>query len=273
MRAHDHLMKSRIAGGQVSTAAAEVYERFFVPALFDQWVEPMLAAVEVGPGKRLLDIGTGTGVVARTALSSVKPDGTVVAVDPNEGMLAVARRIAPDLDIRRGVAEQLPFDSDVFDCVTCQFVLMFSNDRARAIAEMARVARPAGKTAVATWAAVNESPGYAAMVDLLGDEIGDWAAEALLAPFCIGTADELESLMRPSFREVAVERRPGHAVFGSLDDWLHTEIRGWTLAERIDDDQFARLRRRADTELSRFVGDDGVVSFATPALIATATAA
>ena len=79
--------------------------------------------------------------------------------------------------------------TDEIDCVTCQFALMYFQDRARAIREIARVTRPGGRVAVATWAAVEESPGYAAMVDLLGDEIGDWAAEATRAPFCIGTAD------------------------------------------------------------------------------------
>jgi SAM-dependent methyltransferase len=203
----------------------------------------------------------------------VGPQGSVIAVDPNDGMLAVARRLTPGADIRRGTAEQLPAGDDEFGCITCQFALMFVIDRVRAIEEMARVLRPGGRVAVATWAAVEESPGYAAMVDLLGEEIGEWAAAALRAPFCIGTADRLGDLMRAAFPGVAVERREGHARFGSLDEWLHTDIRGWTLAEHVDDDQFARLRRRADTRLRRFVGGDGRVTFAAPALIATATAA
>jgi ubiquinone/menaquinone biosynthesis C-methylase UbiE len=202
----------------------------------------------------------------------VNPGGSVIAVDPNDGMLAVARRLAPELDIRQGVAEHLPIDSDEVDCVTCQFALMFFEDPAAAVGEMARVARQGGRVAVATWAAVEESPGYAAMVDLLDDEIGDWAAEALRAPFCIGTAGQLGDLLRHSFPDVAVARRDGQARFRSLDDWLHTEIRGWTLAEHIDDEQFARLQHAAATRLNLFVGDDGSVRFAVPALIATAAA-
>jgi hypothetical protein len=57
------------AAGQVSSTAAEVYENFFVPALFGQWVGPMLDAVHPAAGDRLLDVGTGTGVVARAALA------------------------------------------------------------------------------------------------------------------------------------------------------------------------------------------------------------
>jgi SAM-dependent methyltransferase len=265
-------MTTRIAAGQVSTAAADVYEKSFVPALFGQWAEPMLDAVHPVDGDRLLDVGAGTGVIARAALRRVGSGGSVVAVDPNEGMLAVAARLAPGLEIRRGVAEQLPIATSEIDCVTCQFALMFFSDRVRAISEMARVTRPGGRVAVATWAAVEELPGFAAMVDLFGEVLGDWAAAAMRAPFCIGTADELGDLLRTSFPDVAVQRREGQACFTSVDDWVHTEVRGWTLAEHVDDEQFARLRAQAATRLARFVGADGRVRFAAPALIATATA-
>jgi SAM-dependent methyltransferase len=259
------------AAGQVSTAAAEVYEKFFVPALFDQFVGPILDAVDPGAGDRLLDIGTGTGVIARAALRRVGAAGSVVAVDPNDGMLAVAARLAPELDIRPGAAENLPIGDDEIDCVTCQFALMFFQDRSRAIREIARVIRPGGRVAVATWAAVEESPGYAAIVDLLGDEIGDWAAAAMRAPFCIGTAELLADLLRESFTDVTVARYDGQAHFASLEEWMHTDIRGWTLADHVDDEQFDRLLLRARTSLSRFVAGDGTVRFPAPALIATAT--
>src|ERR1700754_5329092 len=108
------------AAGQVSTAAAEIYEEFFVPALFGQFVEPMLDAVAAADGDHLLDVGAGTGVVARAALRRVGRRGSIVAVDPNEGMLAVAKRLAPTMDIRRGLAEQLPVDQAEENCVTCQ---------------------------------------------------------------------------------------------------------------------------------------------------------
>lgn len=218
--------------GQVSTSAAEVYEKFFVPAMFGQWVVPVLDAVHATDGDRLLDVGTGTGIVARAALQRVGVRGSVVAVDPNKGMLAVAKRLAPGVDVRCGTAEQLPVGSAEIDCLTCQFAMMFFADRTAAVAEMRRVLRPGGRAAVSTWAAVEESPGYAAMVELLADELGDWAAEALRAPFCLGTPEELGDLLRTAFPDVAVERHQGRAHFASLNDWLHTEIRGWTLADQ-----------------------------------------
>ena len=121
--------------------------------------------------------------------------------------------------------------------------------------------------AVATWASVGDSPGYAAMVELLEEEIGDWAADALRAPFCLGTPELIGDVLRQSFEDVTVVRREGQARFTSLDDWLYTEIRGWTLAEHIDDDQYARLRRAAATRLARFVTGDGAATYALLAVI------
>ena len=105
------------ARGQVAAAAAEVYEEFFVPALFGQWAAPMLDAAGVAAGDAVLDVGCGTGVVARAAARRVGPTGEVVGLDRNDGMLAVAARSLEPVTWRQGVAERLPFDDGRFDRV------------------------------------------------------------------------------------------------------------------------------------------------------------
>lgn len=247
--------------GQVLDAAAVVYEEFFVPALFGQWVEPMLDAARVGAGDTVLDVGCGTGIVARSARRRVGPTGTVIGVDPNEGMLGVARHHGPEIDWRTGTAEELPCSDDQVDGTTCQFAAMFFEDRALAIDEMIRVTRPGGCVAIATWADVDRSPGYDAMVNLLSRHVGDWAAEALLAPFTIGTEDALGRVIGRDRQGVSLTTRPGVARFASIDEWLHTDIRGWTLADRIDDVAYAELLAVARAELTRFEAPDGTVTF------------
>ena len=148
----------------------------------------MLAAVSPVAGDRLLDIGAGTGVLARAAVERTGAQGAVIAVDPNDGMLAVAARQCAGVDVRRGFAEHLPVGDSEIDCLTCQFAIMFFSDRACAVDEMARVAKPGARLAVATWAAIEQSPGYATMAELLGEEVGEWASAALRAPFAIGSA-------------------------------------------------------------------------------------
>ena len=115
--------------GQVNADAAHVYETFFVPALFGQFPEPVIDHARVRSGARVLDVGCGTGIVARAARRRLGDTGAVAGVDPNDGMLAVARRSDPSVDWRSGTAEKLPFDDRCFDCTITQFAAMFFVDR------------------------------------------------------------------------------------------------------------------------------------------------
>jgi SAM-dependent methyltransferase len=256
--------------GQVTGSAAEIYEAFFVPALFGEWAGPMADAAGVGVGERVLDVACGTGVLAREALARVGPGGGVVGLDPNPGMLAVAGRAAPGVMWREGVAESLPFDDDAFDTVLCGFGLMFFDDRVAALREMRRVLRPGGRLAVSVWAGLDRTPGYRAMVALLRDEFGDEPADALTAPFVLGDGAELRSLFAGAgMPDAEIETRMGTARFESLDGWIHTDIHGWTLAGMLDEAEFARLQVAARERLAEFVGEDGSVRFASPGHIVT----
>ena len=74
---------------------AEIYEQHMVPAIFARWAPDLVEAAGVQPGGRALDVACGTGVVTRILAERVGPAGTVVGLDINPGMLAVARVVAP----------------------------------------------------------------------------------------------------------------------------------------------------------------------------------
>ncbi len=257
--------------GQVTTSAAETYEAFFVPALFEQWSGPMLDRAGLSTGDDVLDVGCGTGVLARAAAQRLGGSGSVTGVDINDGMLAVASNSAEPVSWRHGPAERLPFPDRSFDRVVSQFALMFFTDQIAGVTEMARVTRPGGTVTIATWASIDQSPGYAAMVDVLDRLFGDEAAAALMAPFSLGNEDELHDLVSKALPNATVTRHEGQARFDSLEAWIHTDIRGWTLADLISDDQHAQLLAAAKAELAGFVNDDGQVRFPAPALIISAT--
>lgn len=252
--------------GQVTASAAEVYDAFFVPALFAQWPAAVLAAADVCEGQRVLDIGCGTGVLAREAHARVGPGGRVTAVDPNDGMLAVARRAEPAIDWRNGVAEELPFPDESFDRAVSQFAAMFFTDPAAACSEIGRVTRRDGRIALAVWDRLEHNVGYARLAALLEELFGADAADAIRFPFSLGDEATLTALAAHGIDNPSVTRRDGIARFDSLAAWLHTEIKGWTLADVIDDDDFARLLTAASERLADLVGDDGV-AFETSALI------
>ncbi len=97
----------------------------------------------LGPGARLLDLGTGTGLVARAALEVVGGSGHVVGLDPSRAMLGQARRTlaAPLVE---GRAEALPFAEATFDLVSMGYALRHVADLGLVFRECRRVLRPGG---------------------------------------------------------------------------------------------------------------------------------
>lgn len=254
----------------MAETAAEVYERFFLPALFEQWADKVARAADVSDGADVLDIGCGTGVLARRALELVGPKGRVVGVDPNKGMLAVARRTV-DVEWVSGMAESLPLPDDSFDAVVSQFAIMFFEDPSTALGEMSRVLRPGGRVAIASWASLEDTPGYAAMVELLDRLFGPEAGDALRAPYKMADAGAMRALLVEHLDDVEVSQVEGTARFESIDAWVHTDIRGWTLSDMSEGD-LEVLLDAARVDLAPFTDADGKVTFAAPALIAVGTA-
>jgi SAM-dependent methyltransferase len=225
-------------------------------------------ALNLQPGARCLDIGCGTGVLTRELARRVGP-ANVVGLDRNEGMLEVARRHVPEATWVLGRAEELPFDAGTFSSVGCQFALMFFDDRDRALQEMWRTLAPGGRLALAVWGSLEATPGYAAMAALLKRLFGSAIADELRAPFCLGERAELETLMADSGLGGAnIETVVGRARFPSIASWVHTDVRGWTLADKLNDEQFAVLASEAERALGPYVVD-GQVDFDSPAHIIT----
>jgi SAM-dependent methyltransferase len=104
-----------------------------------------LAALGVGlPGQRILDLATGTGVLAR---EFARRGAAVAGIDIAEGQLTMARQLAAAdslvIDFRRAPAEATPFDDGAFDCLTANQCWLYF-DKARAIEEARRLLAPGG---------------------------------------------------------------------------------------------------------------------------------
>ncbi len=142
---------------------AKDYERYWAPVLdasarrlLDR-LEPFVA--RSGNGTRILDVGTGSGVLALEALVRW-PSVRIIGADASSGMLAMARVRAaragrpPDDPYLRWVhspAEGLPLDDGSVDAVVSSFVYQLVADRNAAFREAHRVLRPGGVIALVSW--------------------------------------------------------------------------------------------------------------------------
>ena len=244
---------------QMPIEAAEAYETRFVPAMFAEWAPRLCDAVELRSGQRVLDVACGTGILARTAASRVGVDGEVTGVDLNQAMLTVASRVAPDLAWQQGDAGDLPFGAEEFDVVLCQASLMFFPDPVAALREMARVVDRSGTVGVHVWGTLEASPGYHRLVEIATRHAGPEAVTLLGSYWVYGDLDETARLFREAGLEIIdAASHMGAATFGSIRDFVDTEIDATPLGERIDAATRARIIDDAEDEMADFRTPAGV---------------
>ena len=251
-------MSDSVETFQISTQAAELYEHKFVPALFGEWAEHLVHAAEVSPGQAVIDVACGTGVVARAVADRLSGSGRVVGVDINEGMLAVARRIRPDIEWHHGDALQLPFADASFDAALCQASLMYFPDQVKALAEMARVVRSEGTVAVQVWAHLDAQPGYRVFAEIVTRHAGRDAIDLIGSYFSLGDLDLALGLFKQAgLRVCATRTRQGAVRSDSIDEFVKSEIESTPLIDRIDDDVYSRILEESREALGAFVTDRG----------------
>jgi demethylmenaquinone methyltransferase/2-methoxy-6-polyprenyl-1,4-benzoquinol methylase len=117
-----------------------------------RWRRAMVAAVRAGPQDRVLDVATGTGLVAQELVRRYRC--RVVALDQSAAMLSRAEaklgsdpRLAERVELVEGEAERLPFADHEFDHLTFTYLLRYVDDPAATLRELARVVRPGGRVA------------------------------------------------------------------------------------------------------------------------------
>jgi SAM-dependent methyltransferase len=120
-----------------------------------------LDTLAVGPAERVLDIGCGTGGLAR-AVARRAVDGQVTAVDLSTSMLELARKRSADeglanVSFVRGDAQVFPFDPSAFDLATSSFGAMFFGDPVAAFSNIGGALRGDGRLALLAWRGLQEN--------------------------------------------------------------------------------------------------------------------
>ncbi|MEO1085044.1 MAG: bifunctional demethylmenaquinone methyltransferase/2-methoxy-6-polyprenyl-1,4-benzoquinol methylase UbiE [Acidobacteriota bacterium] len=140
-------MFDRIAGRY------DLLNRLMSFGLDTRWRRHLVKGLELKPGSRVLDLATGTADVALEILRQ-EPDAQVIGLDPSPNMLDLGREkvSAKSLDgrieLRGGIAEELPFEDDSFDGVTISYGIRNVPDRPKALQEMNRVVKPGGRICI-----------------------------------------------------------------------------------------------------------------------------
>jgi len=253
--------------------AAEGYEQFFVPAIFDQWPPIMISATGVGIGDDVLDVGCGTGVLTREIVKHVGEAGSVTGIDLSESMLGVARNNCPGAKFKQGNVAELAFDDEGFDVVVSSFMLMFVPDPEKAISEMRRVLRPGGRLVVSVWQGLDNNIVYRALVEATREVTDDASADSMAWPFTMGEAGRLANIFESAGVENAtISEHDGTADFPSVEDFVATEIQAWLLADSVDENQIDAMVKLLRAKYPDFGGRDGAITFPLNALISKAIA-
>jgi ubiquinone/menaquinone biosynthesis C-methylase UbiE len=251
------------------TAAA--YDKLLVPAILREWTQPVAEAAEIGPGQRVLDVACGTGILTRAAAARVGSRGSVVGLDINPAMLAVAARIPSAIEWRQGEAESLPFEDRSFDAAISQFGLMFFRDREAALREMARVVVAGGRVGVAVFDRLDNIPAYRTMAGVFEEVVGKETADALRSPFALGDPQQLAALFAAAGMPAAkITTRKGTGRFASVRDMVLADVEGWFPFARIELNEAAieAVIAQARAALQPFLTAGGAVEFHVSAHIA-----
>lgn len=221
--------------------AAEGYDQLmgrYLPSLGPVFAD----AAGITGGLRVLDVGCGPGGLTGELARRVG-GAAVAALDPSPPFVQACRERHPGVDVRIGVAEQLPFDDGQFDAALACLVVGFLSDAHAGIVEMSRVVRPGGTVAACFWdvanmpavqmfwrAAAEVDATRSSEVARLGSREGDLAA--LLVHAGLREVEETTLAARAPYRDfedwwtpIAHGIGPAGAYCLSLDDAHRAAVR------------------------------------------------
>ena len=256
---------------QLTGTAAELYERYLVPAITGVWAADLVRRAALQPGERVLDVACGTGIVTRLAADQVGAQGAVVGLDLNTAMLAVARALpssagAPITWTEASVVA-MPFPDASFTAVLCQLGLQFVPDRPQALREMRRILVPGGRLLLSVFGPLAHNPAPQALVEALERHLGPHASAIKRAEHELDDPAEIDALVSGAdFAEVTIETTTQPIRFPSPREYVRIQFAATplaTLMKEMSSAQQATLAEAVITDVSGtlrpYICDDGLV--------------
>jgi SAM-dependent methyltransferase len=247
------------------------YEDAFA-RLTRQAIGPLLDAVELRQGMRLLDIATGPGYVAAAAAAR---GARAVGIDFSAPMVARARELNPAIEFQEGDAEALPFPDASFDAAVMNFGILHLARPEQAMNQAARVVKPGGRFAFTAWAKPEEAVGFGIILNAIQSH-GNPDVQLPQGPPFFRFSDQAEcdrTLREAGFSDVTVARIPQVWRFNAPDELLEAFYNGGVRIKAIlraqSSDALQTIRvavREAAEKFSR----RGFIEIPMPAVLASA---
>ena len=265
---------------QLEGSAAELYQRYLVPAITTRWAQDLIDRARLRAGEAVLDVACGTGIVARLAAKATG-DGHVTGLDVNAAMLAVARDVPSEgapIKWIEGSALDLPFPANRFDVILCQLGLQFFPDQRQALREMRRVLRSSGRVALSVYSPLERTSGANAFVSSLDEVLGVEASQIKRSEHSFADSAQLKALLEDAgFAAVDVQTVVQTISFPSVIDYVRFQLLATPmtvlLANRTEPERQAiisSVASRAATLCTPAMLDGGGFTFGQEAYVAVA---
>lgn len=172
----------------------------------------LVALSGLQPGHHVLDVATGIGEPAVTAVMKVGPTGRVVAIDQATEMLDIARERMAELGLKNLIlremdAEALDLNEGSFDTILCRWGLMFLPNLSAALTKMHQLLKPGGRLAAAVWGPPPEVPMISVAMGTVSKALQvPPPSPQMPGPFSLADSARLESAFREAgFRNIKTE--------------------------------------------------------------------
>ena len=223
----------------------------------------MMGLAKPKSGERVLDIATGTAMVAIAAAQYLQPAGRVQAIDISEGMLGKAKQnidkhALNNIDIHNMDAEQLTFRANYFDLITCGFGLFFLADAKQAVKQWHRVLKPGARVIISTFTQSAFMPMVKWFRELIEETGVEFPANSWQQ--FSDSKSCLELFPGDLFAEQIITTKQHGIHLKDASEWwniiTNSGLRSYL--ELLDPDQQAKLRIKHNQQLDELKTKDGI---------------
>ena len=241
--------------------ASGYYESYWQKQLYPAQ-QKLLQLANIKDGDKIIDIACGTGLVSFPAAELAGENGSVMANDISDKMVAMGTAIAKErnlsnINFQRMDAEELDVEDHSYDIALCALGLMYFPDPLKAMKEMHRSIKPGGHAVVAVWGQ-RKNCGWAEVFEIVDRRV---ASEVCPMFFNLGNEGTLQKYMSAGgFKNISVERINSALNYSSGEEACGAAFLGGPVAlaySKFSDDVKKEVYIEYLASIKSFKGSDG----------------